>query len=469
MSQPSIKVNFIYKSALTVSLYLMSFISFPYIARVFGVERLGLVNFVDNVVNYFLLFATMGINVLGVREIAAAKGSPTELNRVFSSLLGINILFTIATLIIYYIVIAVIPQLEPYKSLLYIGAAKIIATPFLAEWFFTGIENFRYITLRSVAIRACYIVSIFIFIRTPDHYKLYWWMSVAVVVINAIVNISYLRKEEILFLWHEAINLRYMRSNLTLGAYAIMTSIYLTFNVIYLGLVTNNTQVGFYTTAFKLYSVILGFFTAFANVMLPRMSAIVAQNKTSRFRELIEKSFAAVATFSTPMILCTTTLAPQIIYALSGTGYQGAVLPMQIIMPAIALVGLSQVMTLQVLMPLKREGVLLAVSIVGATVSLIANILIVKRLECIGSAIVLLTAEVIVTAIYAIYTRKKFGIQIPAILFTKEAILCAPSVAICAITARSIENPFAVLVIGGTLAISAWSALHIKTLKKLKV
>ena len=469
MSQPSIKVNFIYKSALTVSLYLMSFISFPYIARVFGVERLGLVNFVDNVVNYFLLFATMGINVLGVREIAAAKDSPTELNRVFSSLLGINILFTIATLIIYYIVIAVIPQLEPYKSLLYIGAAKIIATPFLAEWFFTGIENFRYITLRSVAIRACYIVSIFIFIRTPDHYKLYWWMSVAVVVINAIVNISYLRKEEILFLWHEAINLRYMRSNLTLGAYAIMTSIYLTFNVIYLGLVTNNTQVGFYTTAFKLYSVILGFFTAFANVMLPRMSAIVAQNETSRFRELIEKSFAAVATFSTPMILCTTTLAPQIIYALSGTGYQGAVLPMQIIMPAIALVGLSQVMTLQVLMPLKREGVLLAVSIVGATVSLTANILIVKRLESIGSAIVLLTAEVIVTAIYAIYTRKKFGIALPTKLFIKEAILCLPSVAICVIAARTIENPFAVLAIGGTLAVSAWSALHIKMLTMLKV
>lgn len=468
MSKPSIKVNFIYKSALTVSLYLMSFISFPYIARVFGVEKLGLVNFVDNVVNYFLLFATMGINVLGVREIAAAKEDTVERNRVFSAILGINIIFTIATLVVYYIIIATLPQLAPYRALLYIGAAKIIATPFLAEWFFTGIENFRYITLRSVIIRSCYIVAIFLFIRTPDQYKLYWWMSVAVVVINAIVNINYLRKDT-LFVWREALKLRFLRSNLTLGTYAIMTSIYLTFNVIYLGLATNNTEVGYYTTAFKLYSVILGFFTAFATVMLPRMSAIVARNDSDRFQELIEKSFAAVATFSIPMILCTTALAPQIIYALSGAGYEGAVLPMQIIMPSIALVGIAQVMTLQVLTPLKREGVLLAVSVVGALVSIIANILIVKRLQSVGSAIVLLSAEVIVTLIYAIYTHKKFGIALPTKLFIKEAILCLPSVAICVIAARTIENPFAVLSIGGTLAVSAWSALHIKMLKMLKV
>ena len=60
MSQSSIKKNFAYKSILTISTYLISFITFPYVARVLGVEHIGLVNFVDNTVNYFLLFATMG-------------------------------------------------------------------------------------------------------------------------------------------------------------------------------------------------------------------------------------------------------------------------------------------------------------------------------------------------------------------------------------------------------------------------
>ena len=46
---------------------------FPYVSRVLGVEYVGLVNFVDNTVNYFLLFATMGMSILGIREIAAVK------------------------------------------------------------------------------------------------------------------------------------------------------------------------------------------------------------------------------------------------------------------------------------------------------------------------------------------------------------------------------------------------------------
>ena len=69
----SIKKNFAYKSALTLSSYIVAFITFPYVSRILGVERIGLVDFVDNTVNYFLLFASMGINLLGIREIAAVK------------------------------------------------------------------------------------------------------------------------------------------------------------------------------------------------------------------------------------------------------------------------------------------------------------------------------------------------------------------------------------------------------------
>ena len=79
----------------------MGFITFPYISRVFGVERLGLINFADNTINYFLLFATMGISVLGVREIAAVKEIREETNKIFSNILGINILFTITVLNVY--------------------------------------------------------------------------------------------------------------------------------------------------------------------------------------------------------------------------------------------------------------------------------------------------------------------------------------------------------------------------------
>ena len=124
---------------------------------------------------------------------------------------------------------------------------------------------------------------------------------------------------------------KYLKQNFSLGIYSIMTSMYLTFNVMYLGLTTDNVQVGYYTTAFKLYSVILGFFTAFTNVMLPRMSALLAKGDVEHFQRLVNKSFSIMSVFSIPMIACSMILTPQIIYVLSGSGYEGAILPMRLL------------------------------------------------------------------------------------------------------------------------------------------
>ena len=112
----SIKRNFTYKSLLTLSTYLMSLVTFPYVSRVLGVERIGLVNFIDNTISYFLLFSSLGIGLLGVREIASVKDNPKELSRVYSDLLGMNSFFSILTIIAYCICIAFIPSI--YNRLL---------------------------------------------------------------------------------------------------------------------------------------------------------------------------------------------------------------------------------------------------------------------------------------------------------------------------------------------------------------
>ena len=137
-------------------------------------------------------------------------------------------------------------------------------------------------------------------------------------------------------------------------------------------------------------------------------------------------------------------------------------------MPAIVLVGASQVMTLQVLMPMKKDRVLLYISIIGAAASLAINLLIVKQLQSIGSAIVLLSAEVIVTLLYIIYLQKNIGIRIPVMIFFREFALCIPLAIICIAVSALVTNPFISLAVGGALAIAVWCALHPKELKMLR-
>lgn len=466
MEEVSIKKNFIYKSILTISNYLINFITFPYVSRVLGVEYIGLVNFADNTVNYFLLFATLGINILGVREIASVKDNLPERNKIFSNLVGMNIVFTIFTLLVYWICIKAIPQLNQYEELFYIGSAKILFTTFLMEWFFTGIENFRYITLRTLLIKILYVILVFIFIRSPEDYKIYFIMTVGIVVINALINTTYIQK-------FVTVNIRelfaktFYQKNIMLGIYSIMGSMYLTFNVMYLGFVSNNVEVGYYTTAFKLYSVILGLFSAFTNVMLPRMSALLSSGNKDSFQRMANKSFQLMSTFSIPMIICSIILAPQLVYVLSGEGYEGAVLPMQIIMPAVLFVGIAQILAIQILTPMKKDKVLLIASITGASIALTLNLSIVSSMHSLGTAIVLLCSEFAVTTVYIIYIVRHKMIEVPFRSIWYNLLLSLPYAGACLICKYFIKNPFLLLIIAAFINGFIFTVIYRFTAKSL--
>ena len=118
-------------------------------------------------------------------------------------------------------------------------------------------------------------------------------------------------------------------------------------------------------------------------------------------------------------------------------------------------------------MPLKKDKVLLIISIVGAVASLVANMLITKRLQSVGSAIILLGAEVVVTLLYTIFIRRKVGIRVPITAFFCEAVLSAPSAVIATIAVRCIGNPFISLAVGGTLAVAVWGVIHLKRLREI--
>ncbi len=442
-----LKQNVAYKGILTFSNYIFGFVTFPYITRVLGPANFGLVNFALNTVDYFLLFATLGITTIGTREIAAARSSQQNLNQTFTRILSLNVWFTALSLLIYIGCIFVIPKFYAAKELFLIGAAKILFTAFAIEWFFTGLENFKYITIRSVIIKTLYVASVFIFVKTPPDYLLYFLLTIGSIVINSFINFTYSRK--FVHLTREDIfSIHYLKQNFRLGVYTIMTSMYITFNVMYLGLVTDNEEVGYYSTAVKMYFIVVNMFSAYTNVMLPRMSALISGNQEKQFSDYLSMSFRLVMMTAFPVIIFSVILAPQIIQILSGPGYENAILPMRILMPALFLVWFSQVIVLQGLLPLRKDNVLLYASIIGGTLAIILNLLITPHLGAIGSAITLLGCEIAVTSYYVFMIGKYKYMALPNLKeIGKYLLLSLPCIILCNI-ATKVENVFLVIIIG---------------------
>lgn len=438
---PTLRENIAYKGILTLSNYVLNFITFPYVTRVLGPSGFGTVDFVNTSVDYFILFATMGIITIGTREIAFKKNDVKKLSITFSNIFGTNIVFTISVLIFYWISVLLIPEFRIAKELFYIGSAKIIFTALAVEWFFTGIENFRFITIRSVIIKIIYVIVVFIFVKTQSDYILYFILTILAFVINSLVNFIYANRL-IKIQYDHLFTTVYYKSNLKLGSYAIMTSMYISFNVMYLGLVTNNLQVAYYSVAIKLYFIFLSLFSAFTSVMIPRMSALVSSSEKSIFNHYLNKSFDIVGMLAIPLIVWSNTMAPEIIEIISGSEYASSIIPMRILMPALLFVWISQVIALQCFIPYKQDTILLKASIIGGTLGLVLNVLVTQNLGAVGSSIVLLSCEVVVTIYYCINAIVKKYISIGNIRNIAKGVYIAIPVIVACLIAKINDNVY---------------------------
>jgi len=388
----SLKKNFLFNVSITIGNYITGLIVFPYVTRCLGVELIGKTGFAQNVVAYFSLFALLGAVTVGTREIAACRDSIKERSIVFSSILTFIIILTGLSLFVMTLSTFLVPKFEEYRTLLLIGSFTLVFTSLQIEWLYQGVENFSYIAIRSLLIKTLYCISVFIFIHDKDDYVIYYILTTSIVIVNGLVNMFYAKKF-VTFSFHNIELKKYAKPFLSYGLNKVLISMYTTFNVLYLGLVCTNTEVGYYTTSNKLFQILLGVISAFTYVILPRMSSLLADNNKEEFNNKIEQSFQLILSIAIPISIGGVILAPQIIRLLAGNGYEGANVPMMIIMPVIILTGLAQICIMQVLIPMKKDKVVLVASFVGAIVGISANIIFVGKLGAIGSAMVLFLSE----------------------------------------------------------------------------
>lgn len=384
--------NLFYSTILTSAHYVFPLLVYPYVSRVLGVDNIGLVSFIDSIATYFILFSMMGISIVGVREVARACGDRDALGAVFRSLLALNGILVVIALAAMVAVTLCVPRLYEHWPMMCVGMSKLIFNLFLIEWFYKGLEEFRYITLRSLAIRGAYVVAVFLFVRDRGDTMVYYALTMSVVAVTAGVN-GVRSREWVSWGLRPADLRRHAGPFFSFGVYALLSTAYTTLNVAWLGFVCDDREVGYYSTAMKLVSIIQSLFAAFTGVMLPRMSALAAEGDMERFRKYLRRGIMLILGVTLPVVAVVVWAAPEVVWLLSGAGYGGAVTPVRIMMPFVTVVGVEQLLTMQALVPLGRDRAVFYVTAVAALVGLALNILLVDDMGAVGSAIVWAASE----------------------------------------------------------------------------
>lgn len=392
----SVKFNMIMNTLLTLSSMIFPLITFPYISRILLPAGTGKVSFAISIMTYFLMFAELGIPTYGIRACAKIRDDKEELTKIVQEILLINLIMCVLVYVLYFIAIFNVPRLKSDKMLFFIVGGNILLNAMGVEWLYKGLEQYSYITIRSIVFKFISLVLMFVFVHKQEDYRIYAGITIFASSASNILNFVNLRKIINLKLSKNLNLWRHMKMITTFFAMAIATTIYTNLDTVMVGFMKGDDEVGYYNAAVKIKTILVSVVTSISTVLLPRVSLYVEKGMMDDFKKIIKKTIDFCMVISIPMFIYFIFFAKEGIYFLSGEKFHGAILPMQIIMPTLLFIGLTNILGIQILVPINQEIQVLYSEIVGAVVDLILNFLLIPKYGATGAAIGTVVAEAVV-------------------------------------------------------------------------
>lgn len=422
MEKKSLKLNFLMNALLTMSSFIFPLISFPYISRILLPLGTGKVAFATSFIAYFSMFAQLGIPIYGIRICAQVRDDKEKLTRTAQELLIINLITSLISYTVLIIMLITIPKLREEKTLLIVVSLTIILTTIGVEWLYKALEKYVYITMRSIIFKFIALVGMFLLIHKQSDYVVYGGITLFAASASNFLNFINAHKYISLKPIGNYNFKRHIKPILVFFAMSCAVTIYTNLDTVMLGFMKGDVDVGYYSASIKIKSVLVSLITSLGAVLLPRASYYVERNMMEEFKRVTQKALSFVIAVSVPMMVYFILFAKEGIHFLSGDAYNPSILPMQILMPVLLFIGISNIMGIQILVPLGKEKVVLYSVIVGACVNILINTILIPRLASVGAAIGTVIAELVVLLVQYVSQKKRMKETFKNIQYIKIVI-----------------------------------------------
>jgi O-antigen/teichoic acid export membrane protein len=463
----SVKNSVFYNVLLAISQVFFPLITFPYLARTLGPEHVGVLNFAESIAKYFVMLAALGIPIYGIREIAKVQNELKARTKIFAEIFTINLICTLGLSFLFLGAVFFIPQLNNEKVLFYWTIAYFFFQVFYLEWFFNGMNQFKFIAIRQFVIRFFFIIFVFVLIKSQFDYVNYMRMQFGLSVLLAIINFNNLSKH--ISLNKETFSNLDLRKHIKPLLYIFLTifsiSIYFSLDTILLGFLANNESVGYYSTALKLNKLIIAVFGAVTVAIFPSLINLYHSQQIEKFRELIRQVFFVLVSLSIPAIVIFISCAKEIVHVLFSQNFDRSILPLQITAPLILIVSLSSIFGFQVLSALAKDRQILYSAIIGMLVSVVLSVLLVPSLMEVGEAITILVTELSVSVSFIYFTKKYFKVGGLTNMFLKQLVGALPYIVFVIIFKSIIADSIIVLTSISIISLIWFCIYHLFILK----
>lgn len=392
--------------------YILAFITFPYLVRVLQVENFGAVVFVQGIIQYFVLFTDYGFNLLGPKEIAQ-HDSIKERGKIFASIFCAKLILLLVSTIVFICMLIGAKYIDDIDITLYsVIYLMVIGNVIFPIWFFQGIQQMRYITIVNVIGRFLSVACIFYFVKVPSDYILAGLFQAVVPLIAGICSwIILWKKYREVFILPKFQNVK----QVFIDAWEIFTStiainLYTASNIVFLGLLTNNTIVGYFSGAQKIIQNINQLILPVTQAIYPYVSktAINSKKEALKFLRKIVLILGGGTFIGSILIFI---FAEWIVDILLGAGYEQSILLLRILAFLPFIISLSNIFGIQTMLVFGMKKQFNKVLLSAAIVNTVIVLPMIYFYQAIGVSVSMTITEIFVT-LSMYYILKKNDIDL---------------------------------------------------------
>lgn len=399
--------NFFYSTIMVLINVLVPLISYPYLTRTLGPDSLGRFNFAFAIVQIFFCIAQMGLPFYGSKEIAKLSGDKENLAKRKAEFFTISVIITAACGLAYILLIFYIPRIRQDFSLFLWFLPGILLVPFSFDWFFQGIEHFRYLSLRNITTRLLGLLLMFFIIKEPGDYPLYGAIMSFVWVGHFAVNIFY--SNRISRADYRSINLkRHIRPLLLTLPASLFNLLIVNTGCIILGFLAADAEVSYFFIPVQVTMIMSSIVIALSYVVLPRLSAILRTGEEREYLKVAGEATRVSQFLAIPMSVGAALLSVEIIRIFAGESFAPAGIVMMIGAFRIIPFSISGFTGLQVFLSRGEEMKFFFSVLSGVIFMILLNLVLVPFYGAVGTMVSAIIAESLICVLQYLFGKKYF-------------------------------------------------------------
>lgn len=403
----SLLKNSIYNIIYRLVSLLFPLISSAYVSRILLADGVGKVALAQNFVSYFIVIAGLGLANYGVREIGISQKKKLKYSKIFIELLIISFISTLVCSLIYYYIVFSNKIFYESRLLYFAVGIQLILNSINIDWFFQGMEEYGYITARSLIVKFIVMIAMFFLVKNRGDVVSYALLTGLAIAGNNILNVIHARKyivinKDVI----RSLNIfRHIKPLIILLSTSITVELYTKLDITMLGFMGSEEHVGYYAYAVKIISIAVNIAATASVILLPRLSYYYYNNNISQFNKTVNNAYRVLFVLTLPMVVGLIFVASPIVNILFGKSFHYASITVKILSVLVFIKAIGNLFGTQVLITIGQEKKLFITTLIGAVTNIILNLLLIPILWENGAALASVISEFLVLLVQMYYAK----------------------------------------------------------------